>query len=384
MFLTLQPQLLRWARVRAGFDPEVLAKKMGTKTKRVTVWEETGRLRMSQAEKLAEKTHTPFGFLFLQEPPEDRLPIPDFRTVDDGGVRRPSPDLLETIQLMQRRQAWMRVFLAEEEQPLLTFVRSATPDQRVEDIAAQMRATLGLTGGWAQQESTWTEALAHLRQRIEAAGVLIVINGVVGNNVHRKLSVAEFRGFALCDERAPLIFVNGSDGKAAQMFTFAHELAHLWLGQDGVSNLPNLQPAPIGIEQFCNAVAAEFLIPATELAASWVAAERTDDPFQMLARRFKVSPIVAARRVLDAGLIAREQFFAFYRHYMEEERARGAARDSGGNFWNTQNVRIGMRFGAAVVRAAKEGRLLYREAYQLTGLSGATFDRYVENLGFRP
>src|SRR6185369_8679624 len=97
--------------------------------------------------------------------------------------------------------------------------------------------------------------------QIEALGVLIVVNGVVGNNTTRKLSPSEFRGFALCDAHAPFIFINGSDAKSAQMFTFAHELAHLWLGQDGVSNLTDLQPGTADIERHCNATAAEFLIP---------------------------------------------------------------------------------------------------------------------------
>jgi len=100
--------------------------------------------------------------------------------------------------------------------------------------------------------------------------------------------------------------------------------------------------------------------------------------------RFKVSTIVAARRVLDLGLISKKQFFKFYDDYQKDERRRKEAKKKkGGDFWNTQSVRVGQRFGTAVARAAREGRLLYREAYQLTGLSGKTFDRFAENLGFR-
>ncbi|MCL5999730.1 MAG: XRE family transcriptional regulator [Chloroflexi bacterium] len=385
MDVTFQPQVLRWARERAGLTDEALAGKLRVAPAQVQRWEQTGTLKLSQAEKLATVTHTPLGFLFLAEPPDDRLPIPDYRTVDDAPVRRPSPDLLETIQAMQRRQAWMRDFLIEEGETPLPFVGSATTQDQPRAVAAAMRKTLGVQNGWADAVSTWSGAVLLLREKIEAARILIVINGVVGNNTRRKLDPNEFRGFVLSDPYAPLIFVNGADAKSAQMFTFAHELAHLWLGADGVSDLDPLQPQPVQrapLEQFCNSVAAEFVVPEQELRERWAEAQKQDEPYQFLARCFKVSPIVTARRALDVGLIPREAFFDFYNRYVEDDRRTQAARKSGGNFWNTQNVRIGRRFGTAVVRAAKEGRLLYQQAYQLTGLRGKTFDQFARNLGY--
>lgn len=383
MLITLKASLLAWARQRAGLKEEDLAHKVGVKLDTVLAWESTGRLTMTQVEKLAHVTHTPVGYLYLDIPPVEKLPIPDFRTVADEPIRRPSPDLLETVETMQRRQAWMRDYLIDEGHEPLGYVGRYRVDTPVDVIAANMRATLGLPGGWAESVSTWTDALAQLRHHIEEIGVLIVINGVVGNNTHRKLSPGEFRGFALCDTHAPLIFINGSDAKSAQMFTLAHELAHLWLGADGVSDLADFQPGPAQIERNCNAVAAEFLIPAAELRSCWPQVQTHAEPFKHLARRFKVSPVVAARRALDLGLVEREAFFSFYRDYTAEERRSADSREGGGNFWNTQGVRIGQRFGTAIVRATKEGKLLYRDAYRLTGLNGPTFDSFVEKLGFR-
>ena len=385
MNLNLTPKVLRWARERAGLDQRTLAKKVTGKptAERVKQWEQTGVLTFSQVKKLAHATHTPEGFLYLNEPPDDRLPIPDFRTVRDERVRRPSPDLLDTVYSMQRRQTWMRDFLIEEGQSQLGFIGSATLNSNPQKVASEMRRTLGVDGGWANEESTWTDALMHLRQKIESAGILIVVNGVVGNNNHRKLDPNEFRGFVLSDVYAPLVFINGADFKAAQMFTIAHEVAHLWINREGVSNFEAMQPPPIRVEQWCNQVAAEFLIPADELSEAWKHARQSKEPYQTLAAHFKVSTIVAARRVLDLDLITKKQFFQFYESYQKDERRKKETKkNKGGDFWNTQNVRVGERFGAAVVRAAKEGRLLYREAYQLTGLSGKTFDRFAENLGF--
>lgn len=138
---------------------------------------------------------------------------------------------------------------------------------------------------------------------------MAVINGVVGNDTRRQLSVDEFRGFALSDPYAPLIFVNGRDAKSAQMFTLAHELAHIWLGREGISGFETLFPGGEDVEEWCNKAAAEFLIPAKELRLKWNELKRTEDRFEVLARHFKVSPIVAGRRAVDLKLISRDEFF---------------------------------------------------------------------------
>lgn len=384
MELTLQPNVLRWARERNGLGVPDLAEKLGVKPEIVAGWEQTGVIKFNKVGKLAHVTHTPEGFLYLPEPPEERLPIPDFRTVDDRPPRRPSPDLLETVQAMQRRQNWMRDFLQEEGEEALPFVGSANLNIPPEQVAVAMRRELGLTGGWAAIVPTWSEALAHLRQKADDAGILTVVNGVVGNNTHRKLNPGEFRGFALTDPWAPLVFINGADFKAAQMFTLAHELAHIWLGESGVSNFtPEFQPFSNEIELFCNQTAAEFLVPATEIIAYWQVAVKRREPMNELARYFKVSAIVAARRVLDLQLISKKAFLDFYQSYKEDERRKkDKGKDSSGNFWNTQNVRIGPRFGHAILRAVKEGKLLYQEAYRLTGLNGPTFDEFTKKLGY--
>jgi Zn-dependent peptidase ImmA (M78 family) len=372
----IRPELISWARERARLPPEALLKRFP----RLAEWESgAAKPTLRQLEMLADATATPLGYLFLPAPPEDRLPIPDFRTLGDRPVRRPSPNLLDTVFDMQRRQAWLREERIEEGLSPLPFVGSTTADAAPEKVAAAMRRALGVSSGWADVHSTWAEALRALRDRIEAVGIIAVVNGVVGNNNYRKLDPEEFRGFVLIDDYAPLIFVNGADGKAAQMFTLAHELAHIWVGQAAVFDLRDLQPAPDPIERFCNAAAAEFLIPEAELRRAWEEAGPRPERFQFAARRFKVSELVAARRALDLGLITRETFFSFYNEYSEDERRRSSGQ-SGGNFYATQNSRIGRSFAEAVARAVREGRLLYRDAFDLTGLRGATFDRYIASL----
>ena len=105
----MQPGVLQWARERARVSRDELARKMQVKVDRVVEWEETGNISVAQADRLAERTHTPLGLLYLSKPPEDNLPIPDFRTRNtEAPPLRPSLDLLETVYGMQRRQDWMR------------------------------------------------------------------------------------------------------------------------------------------------------------------------------------------------------------------------------------------------------------------------------------
>jgi Zn-dependent peptidase ImmA (M78 family) len=246
-----------------------------------------------------------------------------------------------------------------------------------------MRRIIGIEDGWAAAVSTWQQTVLELRRAIEQLGVMAVINGVVGNNPHRQLSVEEFRGFALCDEYAPLIFVNGADSKSAQMFTLAHELAHVWLGREGISGFEEIFPGGTEVETFCNKAAAEFLVPSRELKELWKDAKRAAEPFQTIAKKFKVSPVVAGRRALDLRLVDRETFFTFYRSYIESERPQPKGKKSGGDFYNNQNTRVGELFAVRVIRAAKEGRVGFKEAYDLTGLRGGAFLEYAGRLGFR-
>jgi Zn-dependent peptidase ImmA (M78 family) len=370
--------VLRWAINRSG-KASVIERKFP----KLREWERgESQPTIRQLEKLAKETATPFGYLFLAEPPEEQLPIPHFRTLKDQPTREPSPDLLETVRTMERRQDWLREYLVDQGEEPLGFVRSANVADEPQSVARKMRDALELGELWAASQPTWTEALKELRHRMEDAGIIVTASGIVGNNTRRKLDPIEFRGFVLVDEYAPLVFVNGADGKAAQMFTLAHELAHVWFGSSAAFDLRDMLPAPDDTEQACNRVAAEFLVPERQLRQFWPSANQVDEPFQSVARRFKVSVLVAARRALDLRLITRDNFLKFYRAYLEDERRRAATPSEGGNFYASQNLRLGRRFAEAVVRATKEGKLPYREAYQLTGLYGNAFERYAEAIGF--
>lgn len=376
--ITLQPDVLRWARERRGLSIAQLAKKMSVRDTRVEAWEDSGELAFKQAQKIAQKANIPFGYLFLTAPQPEAVGITDFRTMNDEEVNQPSPELIDTIQTMRIRVDWMREELLELGADPLAFVGRMKGVKNVDTIVEDMRTTLGIDETWAQEEPNWEAALRTLRALAEEVGILVVRNGVVDNSTHRRLEPDEFRGFALVDDYAPLIFINGADAKSAQLFTLAHEMAHLWIGAEGVSNLIDLQPGSHILEKLCNEVAAEFLVPGHLLKAYWPKVAEDETRYQKLSQRFKVSRIVVARRALDLGLITKDAFLEFYDELSDEAIPR--RQSSGGSFWNNQRLRVGDRFGRMVVSAAAEGRLAYRDAYRLTGLHRKTFTEYSKRL----
>ena len=247
----------------------------------------------------------------------------------------------------------MREYLIEAGQSALPFVGSAKPVESPESVAGRIRAVLGFSADWAVHFSNAEEARRALRDAMERTGILVVANSIVGNNTSRSLDPDEFRGFVLSDEYAPLVFVNAADAKSAQMFTLAHELAHLFFGLSAAFDLKKMMPAKDPIERVCNRVAAEFLVPEHEFRSAWTSEGANPYKFFDLASRFKVSPVVAARRALDLRLTDRERFFSFYEKHTAQERQVVAAH--GGDFYKLQPLRIGRRLAEAVVLATREG-----------------------------
>jgi Zn-dependent peptidase ImmA (M78 family) len=373
----VQREVLEWARERARLQFDDLA----VRFPKLRDWE-TGDVRptLKQLEQYARTTHTPVGYLLLDEPPSEPVPIPDFRTMPIADLTRPSADLLDTIYQTQIRQGWYRDHVEASGGESLVVVGSLSITTSTVDAAHQMRDALSF--GVSDRGTSWSAALVTLIERSEGLGILVMVNGVVGSNTHRKLDPSEFRGFALVDSLAPVVFINGSDTKAAQIFTLAHELAHIWLGEAGLDDVVLDANPNNPIESWCNDVAAELLVPADDLRAVFDAQATLTGELERLASRFRVSTLVILRRLRDQELISASDFPTLYRQELQRVLDLIGARGGGGNFYNTLPVRVSKRFARTLIASTLEGRTLYRDALQMLGFKKlSTFRELSEKLG---
>lgn len=371
--------VLRWAAERARLSDTALERSF----RKWALWlSGDAQPTLKQLEDFARLTRTPIGYFFLPEPPVQQLPVPDFRTRRDEAPAEPSTALLDTLYLCQQRQDWYRDYARVHGLARLDFVSSATVEDQPEQVAGEMRQILGVSVAERRTLSTWTDALRQLVSKAEDAGILVMTSSIVGSNSRRTLDAAEFRGFALVDDRAPLIFMNASDSKAARMFTLAHELAHIWLGESGVSD-PEAGSVPKqGVERWCNRVAAELLMPLDALHEAHEPDAPVADEMQRLAHLFKVSSLVALRRLFDAGFIDRETLWQNYRQETARIRALDIGGSGGGDYYRTLAARTGKRFAHAVFSSTLEGQTLFRDAFRMLGMrKTSTFYQAARELG---
>lgn len=366
----INPDILSWSRQRAGLSEAQVAKGLSVKLERVKEWERGLSLpTFNQSQKWAAVVHVPFGFLFLKAPPQEHLPLPDLRTV--GGVfpEKPSLNLIDTVRDVLRKQDWYLDYLQDQERSQLPFVGRFSLRSPVKDVVADIRRILGVTDDFARM--SYDDYFRALVSGAEDAGILVMRSGVALGNTRRKLDVSEFRGFAISNALAPVVFINSAEAPTARLFTLMHELAHIWIGSTGVSD--GSSQSARQEEAFCNAVAGEFLAPELIFRAHWELDVRWEENLAPLAGRFRVSPLVIARRARDLGYISSDQYGAYYRRILQEYRDKGG---SGGDYYRTAAIRNSTRLSKAVLAEAQSGRILLRDAGKLLGVQPAKLKAY--------
>ena len=259
----INPQVLQWARKRLFPAVEAASGPLNVPAKRLEKWERgEDSPTFNQARKMAGRLRIPFGYFYLSSPPpEQPLSIPDLR--NNAGTP-PSINLVEVIHDAQRKQAWYREEMLYNDRPPLSFVGRFSVKSPIQDIADDICITIGIDVELRQNADSWQSFLTELVRQTEDAGILVLRSGVAVGNTHRKLDTTEFRGFAIIDDYAPVIFINAQDSVTAQTFTLAHELAHVWIGESGLSSPDfhlGLPAYKNPVEQVCHSVAEKLLNP---------------------------------------------------------------------------------------------------------------------------
>lgn len=364
--VSIQGNVFRWAIERAGFSDEELAFRLHIKAEKIKAWELGKEFpSFQQAQKIASTLNIPLGYLFLSAPPQIAVPIADFRTLPGKPSHPISLNLQDLLDDALRKRDWYSDWRKNEGLAPFDFVGKFTTQNKVSDIVRDIRQVLEIPADFASQMSTWEEHLRLFVQKTENAGILVLQSGIVGSNTHRKLSLEEFRGFTLADEYAPLIFINAQDSISARIFTLAHELGHLWTGTSGISN-PEIIPGTFEmqfVEQFCNKIAVDFLVPQDLFNEKWDMLLDTLENTQILARHFRVSAQVILRRGYDLGIIPSSEYVYAFQEITKSSKV--GKKGSGGNFYNSFFSRNSRRFTVTLLSAITSGNLSYLDAARL-------------------
>ncbi len=376
-------KMLTWARTRYRLSVESAATKLKVTPATLADWEsEWGASYPSfkQARTIAQKFNIPFGYLYLSDPPSGALPLPDFRIVGGSLSVGPSPDLLDLLDDIQVKQRWYRDYREHNGGSRVAFIGRFDREEPFANVAKDIRKTLAINDSMRREATTWDGFLSQFARRVEAAGVLVLRSGIVGNNTSRKLNVDEFRGFAISDEYAPLIFINASDAKAAQIFTLAHELAHLWYGETGISNPDYRRQSGNAPERLCSRVAAEVLLPEEDFVGRWASfsTDNIEAILQQLATYYKVSRIAILIQAHDLDLVPDDTFGSLYDKLLSE---RGNGKKGGGDFYRNVISRNGITLTTAVLNGLAQGDVLDRDAARLLNVNVGHLDRIAQTLG---
>lgn len=377
---TINHDLLRWARERRDASFAQIGRSLHVGVDVVRAWE-TGESYPSfaKAQALARFLKIPFGYLFLTKPPSDDIPLPDFRTIGDRRHGAPSPDFLDLCNQVLLKKEWYREYCEQISSPPVRF-----PDRGmnagIDSLSEAIGDALSINAALRRECRDWSSYLTRLSQNAQSIGILVMRSGVVGNDTTRPLDVAEFRGFAIADAYAPVVFINSRDAIAAQIFTLLHEIAHIWIGQSGVSNPDPTEFSTNRFEKFCNAVSAQVLVPHEEFETVWIETPHGDSFLSSIARHFWVSTLVVLRRAFELNKFGREEFFRLVK--IEKEKQQVRRRTSGGSFSTNLLARNSKRFTDGVLRAVRENQLLYRDAANLLGMGPPALSRLVEKYAF--
>jgi Zn-dependent peptidase ImmA (M78 family) len=374
----IQPKILTWARETAGLSLDEAARAVGLKT----AYGETGAERLAKLEdgkgeparplleKMAKVYRRPLLVFYLSAPPKKGDRGQDFRTLP--GREQENPELDALIRDIKGRQGLVRSILEDEEEESVDFVGTATTGIAPKVLAGRIAKRFEIDLKRYRAEKTVEAAFGYLRAKVEGGGVYVLLLGNLGSH-HTNIPVEIFRGFAISDKLAPMIVINDQDTKSAWSFTAMHELVHLWLGSTGISGTDTTDK----VEQYCNDVAGEILLPVEDLkvfgnVASFETAVKEITEF---AAQWRISRSMVAFKLYRTGKINHaswsrlsNKFHDDFLAFRQKESEKKKASDTGPNYYVVRRHRIGGALLSLVRRAIDDGNLTYTKASRVLGV----------------
>ena len=334
-------------------------------------WDDGTKPTLAQVNKMSHDLNVPFGYFFLSSPSKNTVESPAFRTFGSKLKKDMSPNLRETVNSMEVVQAWLKDELTEDSavSPIAGILNE---NDDTLSASQKLRALLHLDNDWYRKVEK-TKIYSFLREKAGENQIFIFESGIVGSNTKRKLDLNEFRAFALYDDNAPLIFINALDYAQAKAFSLLHEIVHIAIGQNDI-----LDGGGTEEESFCNSVAAEIMVPASQFIEFWT--KKEGDFLEKLtstASFFKCSISVATVRAYRLGFINREECNKQLRLINQSVQKK---KNSGGNFYKNLSSRLDHNFLSLLFASVHEGKTRYTEAYRMTGCWGKTFDKLMDEV----
>ena len=378
--VNIQPAIISWALSQTSEE------KLGTKlVDNIKHWlDGTKSPTFNQIEDFSKKSHIPLGYFFLQTPPIEQISLLEYRTLDSIQLTNPSRNLIDTIHDMEAVQEWMVNYRKEWNYDTISIVGSLKGITDISVIADTIRKDLGLNIEWYKDCGNPSEAFNKVRGLLEECGIVVMMNGIVGKNTHRALDVNEFRAFAMVNEWAPLIFINGADSAGGRLFSLFHELVHLWIGENDLYNDTKYSANGIKpIEVTCNAVAGALMVPKTVFLEKWNNNTNDDihEKIKELARMFRCSSSVIARRALDNKKIDQNVYNMVIADAIEAYIQTKQEKSSGGDYYRVARSKLDGVFVRALCESVNSGRTSFTEAYRLTNTTSKTFYEVSSGVG---
>ena len=302
----INPAVLVWARKTANYEIEEISHKMDIDSDRLAEWER-GNVKPTYVQllDLAKYYQRPAMLFFSPEIPDTEPDsVPDFRTMPNKDSKEISTEVTFELKSARGRRENLISFEEFDDYTFPIFNLYAKMSENTQSLAENIRKSLGLS--WSKQDTlkNHNEALDFYISQVENLGVLVF--------QFYGIEPEEMRGYAINYKKLPIIGINVKEHSHGKIFTLFHELTHLALKKEGISNI-NKFKLKNRVEVFCNQVAAEVLVPEKILSQHILVKGITegslsDNNLKKLSKRFKVSPEVIIRRLLSLNKLSNNYF----------------------------------------------------------------------------